>query len=105
MGKAQPSGPSGFEQVLPSAATAKGWNNLNRKHRRSSIAKMQAGVPAHHKEISPGVFEFVPKRVRLVTQARKVQYARMLAKEAALKAEVTPKSDAEHADLMNSFKS
>lgn len=32
----------GFEQLMPTALKAKGWNNLNRKFRRAYVARMQA---------------------------------------------------------------
>lgn len=32
----------GFESLMPTALAAKGWHNLNRKFRRSYIARMQA---------------------------------------------------------------
>ena len=73
MGKSQPSGHAGFEQVMPSAESAEGWNHLNRKHRRRSLAVTQAGRPRNVDEETGAV---TPKRVRLKTQAANVAFAR-----------------------------
>ncbi len=73
MGKSQPSGPAGFEEVMPSVANAKGWHHLNRKHRRSHLARSQAGRPA---SVDDETVRVIPKRVRLKTQAANVAFAR-----------------------------
>ena len=73
MGKAQPSGPAGFEEVMPSVENAKGWHNLNRKHRRSQLARAQAGNP---RSVDKETGKVTPKRVRLKTQAANVAFAR-----------------------------
>ncbi|QIG68282.1 hypothetical protein EVB57_005 [Rhizobium phage RHph_Y1_20] len=64
---------TGFEQVMPAANEAKGWNNLNRKQRRASLAKSQAGRPEYFDKATG---KWVPKRIRLKTQAAQVAYAR-----------------------------
>lgn len=66
----------GFEQIMPSASEAKGWNNLNRKARRASLAKSQAGRPATYDKETGALL--TPKRVRLKTQAANVAFARGL---------------------------
>lgn len=73
MGKAQPSGPAGFEQIMPAAESAKGWHNLNRQHRRRSLAMAQAGRP---RSVDSETGKVTPKRVRLKTQAAAVAFAR-----------------------------
>lgn len=73
MGKAKPSEPAGFNEVMPSVENAKGWHNLNRKHRRASLARTQAGRPL---SVDKETGKVTPKRVRLKTQAANVAFAR-----------------------------
>lgn len=65
---------TGFEQVMPSATDAKGWHNLNRKQRRASLAKSQAGRAATVDDDG----KVLPKRLRLKTHAAKVAFERGL---------------------------
>jgi hypothetical protein len=59
---------------MPSATDAKGWHNLNRKQRRASLAKSQAGRAATFDDDG----KVLPKRLRLKTHAAKVAFERGL---------------------------
>lgn len=61
------------EQIMPAAKDAKGWHQLNRKHRRSHLARSHAGRPA---SVDDETGRVIPKRVRLKTQAANVAFAR-----------------------------
>lgn len=58
----------GLESILPAANDAKGWNNLSRRFRRSSVAKAQAS------QRDPKTGEITKHRLK--THAAKVSYWR-----------------------------
>lgn len=74
MGKAVPSHEMEPTVImLPKPENAKRYDDLNRKARRSHLARSQAGSPAS-KDKETG--KYIPKRVRLKTQAANVAFAR-----------------------------
>ncbi|QWY83399.1 hypothetical protein [Rhizobium phage RHph_X3_9] len=59
-----------FEQVMPTAGEAKGWHNLNRKHRRAAMAKARA---SRYDEDGNMVRRSLRKHTEAVQYARGVQ--------------------------------
>ncbi len=77
MGKAQPSGPAGFDEILPAVDNARRHDDLNRRNRRAMLARAQAGRPAEFKTDEYGVTRMVKgKKLRLKTHAAQVAFAR-----------------------------